>query len=59
VCAFCGTPQPLSQLAQVATWLECADRLACQQRAAQSGLYPQDESELDLARRELQQGAPR
>jgi hypothetical protein len=52
-------PQPLSALSQVATWLECADRAACAQRARQSDLYARSESELSLAQHEATAGALR
>jgi hypothetical protein len=59
VCAFCATPQPLSALAGVATWLQCTDTAACTQRAQASGLYPQLADEQALARHETSAGAPR
>jgi hypothetical protein len=59
ICAFCQTPQPLSQLVPCATWLQCADEAGCYQRAKQSGLYPQTESEQSLAQFEAAQGALR
>jgi hypothetical protein len=49
----------LSALAQVATWLECADRAACTQRAQASGVYPVAESEHEIAQHEALQGALR
>lgn len=59
VCAFCGTPQPLSALSQVATWLECADRDACDERARRSDLYARSEDELAISRHEIAAGALR
>ena len=53
---------PLAELDQVAPMmLTCRDAEACAQRAAASGFYPLDESQLEegLAIWEVQQGAIR
>jgi hypothetical protein len=57
VCSFCMTRQPLAGLAYSADSLVCTDTAACTDRAAASGLYAQDENELELAAREAHQGA--
>ena len=56
-CAFCGTKRPLSELAEWATSLACADTGACEQRARSSALYPMREDELAVAGREIRAGA--
>ncbi len=61
-CSFCGARVSLADLDQVAPMMfQCKDTDACMQRAAMSGLYPQDERALeqDLASFESRQGALR
>jgi hypothetical protein len=58
-CAFCFTRQPLSALGQVADSLQCLDVQACTQRAQASGVYPVAESEQEISRFEVMQGALR
>jgi hypothetical protein len=59
VCSFCLTSQPLAALRHVADGLQCADAVACSQRAEASGIYPMDENELETAAREMPLGVVR
>ena len=59
VCSYCLTRRDLARMREVADSLQCTDRDACAERAAQSGVYPmgQDELEHGLAIHEARQGA--
>lgn len=61
-CSFCFASQPLSQLDDLGPLMRrCKDAAACAERAASSGMYPQDERllEQNLSAWEVQQGALR